>query len=204
MRPLPRAWACLLLAATVCGGLGVAARASEPADPQAGYLADWADRSTWRRRDKATGKVEVGLGLVLNGSAGAMRLAFYVEDPTPIVPAGLRPVRFRVAAGPRLNPGILRTPTLTFTAVVSIDGAKPRPVTIDASSTMTVDNPAPGAPVTSATGTLPQGAIQALADASALSGSILGVPVSFRDDQRGAIRAFRDRVAPKGPRRPSE
>jgi hypothetical protein len=204
MRPLPRAWACLLLAATVRGGHAPAAGAGALADPQAGYLADWADRATWRRRDKTTGKVEVGLGLVLNGSAGAMRLAFYVDDPTPIMPVGLRPVGFRVAAGPRLNPGILRTPTLTFTAVVSVNGAKPRPITIDASATMTVDNPAPGAPVTSGTGMLPQGAIHAIADASALSGSILGVPVSFRDDQRAAIRAFRDRVAPKGPRRPSE
>ena len=191
----------MLVAAAICAHTPGGAAAA-PADGQAGYLADWADRSTWRRRDKNTGRVEVGLGLVLNGSAGAMRLAFYVSEPSPIAPAGLRPIGFRVAAGPRLNPGLLRSPTLTFTATVGVRGAKPRQVVIDASSTMTVDNPAPGAPVTSGTGTLPQGAIHTLADATALSGAILGVPVQFRDDQRAAIRSFRDRVAAKGPRQP--
>jgi hypothetical protein len=182
-----------LLAAAVAAGPAIETAADQV---QAGYLATWADLSTWTRASRDTGQTEVGLGLVLDGPSGAMRLAFVVNQPARGRARTPTAIGFRVASGARVNPALLRTPTLIFTARVPAGTDRLKTVELDLSSAMTVDNPAPGAAITSALGSMPARDFQMLADARDLSAVLLGARVVFRNDQQVAVRAFRDRVFP--------
>jgi len=163
---------------------------------EAGDLARWDDLSTWVIPNRETQQTEIGMGLVLSGPAGAMRLAFFVTQPTRGRAAEPTSVGFRVASSLRMNPNLLRTPTLTFLAKVRNDEDELEEVELDLTSAIRVDNPAAGAAVTSGVGQMPPEAFKTLARAEELTGTILGAPVDFRDDQREAIQAFRDKVFP--------
>jgi len=163
---------------------------------QAGDLANWADRSTWSTPDAASRQTEVGMGLVVGGSSGSMRLAFYVLQPTRGVAPEPSSIGVRVASSLRMNPNLLRTPTLIFntTTVDEEDGVEE--AEIDLSPTLRVDNPAPGAAVTSGLSRLTAEQFITIAEADEMEGTILGAAVEFREDQLDAIRAFRERVLP--------
>lgn len=175
--------------------IGLAATASAamaPSQIEAGSLATWSDLSTWSRPSSTAGQTEVGLGLVVTGPSGAMRLAFYVERPTQGRATTLRDIGVRAAAGVVMSPNLIRTPTLTFTSV----GADDKKQVIDVSSRMAVDNPAPGAAVTSGVARMIVADFRVLAASVELQAQVFGAEVALREDQIEAIRAFRDRVLP--------
>jgi hypothetical protein len=163
---------------------------------EAGDLANWADLSTWSIPNRETRQLEVGMGLVLSGPSGAMRLAFYVNQPMRGTVPEPASVGFRVASSLRMNPNLLRTPTLVFTAVVRNEEDELEEVELDLSSAMMVDNPAPGAAITSGVGSMSVEAFKTLADAEEISANILGAKVEFGDEQREAVTAFRDKLFP--------
>jgi hypothetical protein len=196
---IPAQASCILLALLAVGAAAGAVAPETDGDwrqAQAGYLATWADLSTWETTNPDTRQTEIGLGLVLDGRSGGMRLAFFVARPPGGRARTPGAVGFRVAAGARLSPTLLRTPTIVFTARVPGGKDTLETVKLDLSSAMTVDNPAPGAAITSAVGSMPARDFQTLADARALSAVLLGAPVEFRDNQRAALRDFRDKVFP--------
>jgi hypothetical protein len=166
--------------------------ATVPSQIEAGALATWSDLSTWSRPSATAGQIETGLGLVVTGPNGDMRLAFYVERPAQGRQALPRDIGVRAAAGAVMSPNLLRTPTLTFTSV----GADDKKQIIDVSSRMAVDNPAPGAAVTSGVARMSVADFRALASSVELQAKVFGAEVALRDDQIEAIRAFRDRVLP--------
>lgn len=185
----------MLTIATAVAGLGMAGigrLAAAPAQIEAGALATWADLSTWSRPAKAPGQAETGLGLVVTGSSGEMRLAFYVVRPAQGRRAAPSEVGVRAASGALMSPNLLRTPTLTFTSI----SADEKEELIDVSRRMTVDNPAPGAAVTSGIAALTPEEFLRLASSAKLQALIFGAEVALRADQIDAIRAFRDRVFP--------
>lgn len=163
---------------------------------EAGDLATWADLSTWVIPNRETQQTEVGMGLVLDGPSGAMRLAFFITRPARGGDAEPTSVGFRVASSLRMNPNLLRAPVLTFLARVRNDEDELEDVELDLTAAMRVDNPAPGAAITSGVGQITPDAFKTLARAEELTGTVLGAPVEFRDEQREAVRAFRDKVFP--------
>jgi hypothetical protein len=190
-------WACIAALPILAAAVGARPLPDAREQIEAGYLAAWADLSTWTRGSREGGQTEVGLGLVLDGPSGPMRLAFFVTRPARGRTRPPAAVGFRVASGARVNPALLRTPTVIFTARVSAGkGRQLETVEVDLSSAMTVDNPAPGAAITSAVGSMPAREFHVLADARDLRAVLLGARVIFRDDQQDAVRAFRDRIFP--------
>lgn len=187
-----------LIAGLVLGAGGRPEAGAGGRQIEAGDLANWADLSTWVIPDRETQQTEVGMGLVLNGPVGAMRLAVFITRPTRGGAAEPTSVGFRVASSLRMNPNLLRTPTLTFLATVRNDQDELEEVELDLTSAMRVDNPAAGAAITSGVGQMPPEAFKTLARAEALTGTVLGAPVEFRDEQREALQAFRDKVFPAG------
>lgn len=186
-----------VMALACAAGAARPAAVAGPRQAEAGYLANWADLSTWSTPNPKTRQTEIGLGLVLDGDSGPMRLAFYVSQPTRGRGPAPATVKFRVASGAQMDPTLLRTPTLTFAAKVPAGKDKFETVKLDLSSSMTVDNPVPGAAITSAIGSMTAKEFQTLAGAQALGAVVLGARVEFRDNQRAALRAFRDRVFPR-------
>jgi hypothetical protein len=185
-----------LAAAAMATALTVPAvpAAATGAQIEAGTLATWADLSTWTRPAAGVpGGIEVGLGLVLAGPDGDMRLAFYAVRPAaPGVQADRPPseIGVRAAASARMNPNLLRTPTLTLT----FGGPEREDQTIDLSATMAVNDPAPGAFVTSGIATMTADTFLQLTAADEIAASVFGAAVALRDDQVEAVRAFRDHL----------
>lgn len=164
---------------------------------EAGYLASWEDKSTWTRPVAGTtALVEVGVGLVLEGGSGPMRLAFYVVRATRGAASSRPPVdiNVRAAAGSRMNPNLIRTPTLSFTH----GSPEADTETIDVSSSMAVNDPAPGAAVESGVAKISAEAFQTMLEAPEIGANIFGAEVTLREDQIEALRAFRDRLFPPG------
>lgn len=162
---------------------------------EAGALATWADLSTWTRPAAgAPGRTEFGVGLVLAGPDGDMRLAFYVVRPDRRTGATRPPgdVGVRAASGALMNPNLLRRPVLTITYGDPDEEAE----TIDLSQAMTVDNPAPGAAVTSGVASIAAERFIEVVAADDISANIFGATVTLRRDQIEALRAFRDRFFP--------
>lgn len=162
---------------------------------EAGALASWGDLSSWSRPAAGVeGRTEHGLGLVLSGGSGQMRLAFFVvrADREPARSRPIETVGLRAAAGARVNPNLIRRPTLMLT--FGDPGADPE--TLDLSESMTVDNPAPGAPVASGVGSMAAADFLRMIAAEEISGEIFGASVTFRADQVDAARAFGERFFP--------
>jgi len=193
-----------IVAVTVLAGVAAVSIAAAPrsllpaaTDTQieAGALATWADLSTWTRPAAgAPGRTEFGLGLVLAGPDGDMRLAFYVVRPDRRTGATRPPtqVGVRAASGALMNPNLLRRPVLTITYGDPDEEAE----TIDLSQAMMVDNPAPGAAVTSGVASIAAERFVEVTAAEDISANIFGAAVTLRRDQIEALRAFRDRVFP--------
>lgn len=164
---------------------------------EAGALATWGDLSTWSRPAAGTTSLtETGLGLVLAGDQGEMRLAFFVVRANRGAAASRPPTEIgvRAAAGARVNPNLMRTPTLSFTFG---DRGDDQPEFVDLSEKITVDNPAPGAPVASAVGAMAVDAFVEMSEADEVRADIFGAQVTFRADQIAALQAFAERVLPR-------
>jgi hypothetical protein len=148
--------------------------------------ADWQDLETWSRPVAETGEIERGLGLHLSGPGGAVLASFAVRTPLRGRADRADEVIVQAAASPLANPNRLQTPTLVL--VGHTDGE--RDVRFDLSSRLTVDDPSPGAQVTSGVARMRAADYRSLIAAERISGTVLGIEVEFRADQVAAMRAL--------------
>lgn len=154
-----------------------------------GLRAEWGDLSTWSRaldnRD-----IEQGLGLHANGAAGQTLIAFTAIVPARSPAASPRELSVQVSTGKMTNPNLVRSPRLTIVA----DEGAPNAKTIDLSSRLTVDNPAPGMIITDGIGRISADEYARLAAAKSIKGNIIGFDFTLRADQVAAIKAHAVRL----------
>ena len=156
----------------------------------AGILATWKDLDTWTNYHDDSRETEKGLGLILGGSGGEMRLGFSARlaGRFPNKPPAV--IRVEASADPRSNPNTLRWPALRF----HLDEHTDHPLLIDLSDRMTVDNPAPGAMVNNSVAQMTPDDLLALLDAKTVSVNIFQVDVAFREDQLKALAKYADSI----------
>ena len=160
--------ATLWLATSSVGGQGTEMRAS------------WRDLETWSQ-PAGGGRTERGLGLHLSGSSGTVMVAFVARA------GGQGDVTVQISTGPLVNPNRMQTATLVFRGT---DDQR-RQFELDLSSRLTVDNPAPGAQVTSGMARMRAAEFARLAGATGVTAAVLGLDVAVRPDQLEAMRALR-------------
>ena len=174
-----------LLAATVVTAAclwaaGAASRVGQGAEMRA----DWRDLETWSRQ-VGGGQTERGLGLHLSGPSGRVMMAFVTRSTGRSAPAG--DVTVQVTTGPLGNPNRVQTATLFFRGA----DEQGRTFTLDLSARLTVDNPAPGAQVTSGVARMRAAEFVRLSRATRATATALGLEVAIRADQLKAMRALR-------------
>jgi|KBSMisStandDraft_5_1062788.scaffolds.fasta_scaffold138365_2 hypothetical protein len=175
----------LVVATLVLSGFSVSAR-----QISAGMLATSKDLDTWTNYYDDSRQTEKGLSLVLGGKGGEMRLSFSarLEGRFPKNPPAS--VRLQASADPRINPNTQRTPALEFL----VDAKEKKPWSIDLTSELTVDNPAPGAMVNDAIGHIRGADFTRLVKAKTIRANIFMVDVEFRQDQIRALEKYADSI----------
>jgi hypothetical protein len=175
----------LVVATLVLSGFSVSAR-----QISAGVLATSKDLDTWTNYYDDSRQTEKGLSLVLGGKGGEMRLSFSarLEGRFPKNPPAR--VRLQASADPRINPNTQRTPALEFL----VDAKEKKPWSIDLTSELTVDNPAPGAMVNDAIGHIRGADFTRLVKAKTIRANIFMVDVEFRQDQIRALEKYADSI----------
>jgi hypothetical protein len=175
----------LVVATLVLSGFSVSAR-----QISAGILATSKDLDTWTNYYDDSRQTEKGLSLVLGGKGGEMRLSFSarLEGRFPKNPPAS--VRLQASADPRINPNTQRTPALEFL----VDAKEKKPWSIDLTSELTVDNPAPGAMVNDAIGHIRGADFTRLVKAKTIRANIFMVDVEFRQDQIRALEKYADSI----------
>ncbi len=148
--------------------------------------ATWRDLETWSR-PAGSGQTDRGLGLHLSGSAGTVMVAFLVRSTSRGTTSG--DVTVQVSTGPLVNPNRVQTATLVFRGT----GQNQQRFSMDLSSRLTVDNPAPGAQVTSGVGRMRAADYERLSRATAVTATVLGLEVAVRPDQLEAMRALSEK-----------
>ena len=190
MRPTHPLSVIFIFVSLVLTGIPVPVPVEIAAQQPAGMLASWGDLETWSRYDERRNESEVGLGLQPQGKMGPMLLSFSATFPGKIAVKAPNAVVAQVAVTPGVNPNVLRTPTLVFL----LDAKTPRAVTLDVSQRMNVDNPGPGAVVTTGRASLSPEEYSKLLSAATLHAEILGLQVEIRRDQLRAMRDFAERL----------
>ena len=175
----------LVVATLVLSSFSVSAR-----QISAGMLATSKDLDTWTNYYDDSRQTEKGLSLVLGGKGGEMRLSFSarLEGRFPKNPPAS--VRLQASADPRINPNTQRTPALEFL----VDAKEKKPWSIDLTSELTVDNPAPGAMVNDAIGHIRGADFTRLVKAKTIRANIFMVDVEFRQDQIRALEKYADSI----------
>ena len=175
----------LVVATLVLSSFSVSAR-----QISAGVLATSKDLDTWTNYYDDSRQTEKGLSLVLGGKGGEMRLSFSarLEGRFPKNPPAS--VRLQASADPRINPNTQRTPALEFL----VDAKEKKPWSIDLTSELTVDNPAPGAMVNDAIGHMRGADFTRLVKAKTIRANIFMVDVEFRQDQIRALEKYADSI----------
>jgi len=175
----------LVVATLVLSSFSVSAR-----QISAGVLATSKDLDTWTNYYDDSRQTEKGLSLVLGGKGGEMRLSFSarLEGRFPKNPPAS--VRLQASADPRINPNTQRTPALEFL----VDAKEKKPWSIDLTSELTVDNPAPGAMVNDAIGHIRGADLTRLVKAKTIRANIFMVDVEFRQDQIRALEKYADSI----------
>jgi len=175
----------LVVATLVLSGFSVSAR-----QISAGMLATSKDLDTWTNYYDDSRQTEKGLSLILGGKGGEMRLSFSarLEGRFPKNPPAS--VRLQASADPRINPNTQRTPALEFL----VDAKEKKPWSIDLTSELTVDNPAPGAMVNDAIGHIRGADFTRLVKAKTIRANIFMVDVEFRQDQIRALEKYADSI----------
>ncbi len=171
----------------------IAAVTSLPAVPRAqsvtGVSPNWGDLQPFTRSITASREVEHGLGLHFSGPDGVMMVSFAgrLSLRTMAAPASLSVV---MAPPVMTNPNLIRKPTLVF---VADDKTGDREV-VDASGSVRVDDPAPGATVRSATGRIGAGDFVRLSKAKTLTAEVFGSMTTVRPEQIEAMKALADKL----------
>lgn len=156
----------------------------------AGMLATWKDLDTWTSYHDDSRETEKGLGFIVRGNGGEMRLAFSarLEGRFPKNPPAA--VRVQASADPRINPNTQRTPALVFL----IDAKGEKPWTLDLTSSMTPNTPAPGAMIDDAIGQIVSKDFAQMAKAKSIRANVFMVDVEFRPDQLRALQKFAESI----------
>lgn len=160
-----------------------------------GVMPNWKDLETWSL--PISREIDQGLGLQLASSGGVMMVSFSARVPQN---STAPPKDVFIVTAPSLvsNPNVLRTPSLRFTADPRTRNEK----SFDLSGTLRVDDPSPGAIISSASSLMRTEDFIRLCQAIAITGNVFGSDVTLRDDQIKALRALAERlhiVVPKLP-----
>lgn len=164
-----------------------------PAAPRAqsvtGVTPNWGDLQPFTRSITASREVEHGLGLHLSGPEGIMMVSFAgrLSLRTLAAPTGLTVV---MAPPVMSNPNLIRKPTLVFLADDKTDDRE----VIDASGSVRVDDPAPGATVRSALGRIGAADFVRLTKAKTLTAEVFGSMTTVRPDQIQAMKALAEKL----------
>jgi len=181
-----------VLAAIVIVGLGVTIAAGRAGARQisAGVLSTMKDLDTWTTYHDDTRKTERGVGFVLGGNGGAMRLSFsaMLDGRFPNKPPAS--VRVQASGDPMANPNTIRQPVLTF----FLNAKTEKPSVLDLTARATSDNPAPGAFVNDQIAAVTPAEFTKLAWAETIRVNIFMVDVQFRPDQLRALQKFADAI----------
>lgn len=171
--------ACALTAGSVLSGQSAA-----------GVMPTWADLESWSRPIVATRQVEHGLGLQVPSAGGIVMMSFSgrVDSRSSTTPAS--DVMVVIAPPPTANPNVVRTLQLRLLA----DPGTNRAVSLDLSGSLVTDDPAPGAIVRSATGTMRAVDFVKIAAATSLKGNAFGSELAFSGDQVKAMLALARRL----------
>jgi len=190
-----RAFVQVVVAVLVVSTLGVPLGARQI---RAGVLATWKDMETWTQYHDDTRETEKGIGLVLGGGGGQMRLSFVARLAGRFPNKPPATVALEAAADPMANPNTLRNPTLRFLVTPFPDEkhpeVKPKPLALDLSDRMVVDNPAPGAMVNDAVARLKADEFTAIASAKTVKAKVFMVDVEFNADQLNALEKYAESV----------
>jgi len=157
----------------------------------AGILATSKDLDTWTNYYDDSRQTEKGLSLILRGNGGESRLSFSARLDGRFPKNAPAQVRLQASADPRINPNTQRTPALEFFVV---DAKDKKAWSLDLTSELTVDNPAPGAMVSDAIGYLHGAELTRLVKAKTIHVNIFMVDVEFRQDQIRALEKFADSI----------
>jgi hypothetical protein len=190
-----RAFVGVVVAILVVSTIGVPLGARQI---RAGALATWKDGETWTLYHDDTRETERGIGFILGGSGGQMRLAFAarLEGRFPNKPPST--VAIEAAADPMANPNTQRNPTLKLLVMPAPDEKhpddKPQPIALDLSDRMVVDNPAAGAMVADAVARLKADEFTAIAWAKVVKANVFMVDVEFNAAQLKALQKYAESV----------
>jgi hypothetical protein len=180
-----------------------AAMAASAAQGLTGLRAEWGDLETWSHPVAGSRETELGLGLQVNGPNGLAFVAFLARVDPQNPSKSPAEVSVQVGAGQRVNPNLIRRPSLAFVA----DARAAKPVSIDLSSSLIVDNMGPGAVIENGVARMRAADVGRAAKAVTLSGNVFGFDISFRPDQIKALLDFAVRahipvpkdIAPEAP-----
>lgn len=175
----------LVVATLVLSGLSVSAR-----QISAGILSNSKDLDTWTTYHDDSRETEKGLSLVLRGNGGEMRLSFSARLEGRFPKNGPAGVRVQASADPRINPNTQRTPALVFL----MDAKGEKPWTLDLTSSMTPNTPAPGAMIDDAIAKIVSKDFTQMAKSKSIRANIFMVDVEFRPDQLRALQKFAESI----------
>jgi hypothetical protein len=151
---------------------------------------EWRDLETWGRYIESSRETEQGLGLLVNGPQGTLGIAFTGRLDARNATAAASEVTMQISAGPTSNPGVVRR----LTAVLVIDEKLDRPMQLDLSPRLIVDDPTPSAIFSNAVATMRGAEFARLCSAETLNAEAFGFPLVFRPDHIAAIRALGERL----------
>ncbi len=155
---------------------------------RAGALATWKNLETWTQYHDDTRETEKGIGLILSGSGGQMRLSFSARLAGRFPNKPPASVFLEAAADPMANPNTLRSQTLQF----MITSPDDKHSALDLSTRMVVDNPAAGAMLNDAVAKLKPEEFGSIAWAKAVKANIFMVNVEFVPEQLRALQKYAD------------
>ena len=99
-------------------------------------------------------------------------------------------IRVQASADPRINPNTQRTPALAFL----VDAKGEKPWSLDLTSSMTPNTPAPGAMIDDAIAQILARDFTQMSKAKSIRANIFMVDVEFRPDQLRALQKFAESI----------
>ena len=190
--------AVVLATGSATTGAGFSQQSGQPVLPMVKHtgastpsLVGWKDLETWTRETGAAPDTEIGLGLVLSGTAGTAMVSFAATKLRSSPGAPPKDVALTVV--PIFDSTRVRWASLSFV----ITGKDKKQTTIALSERVTTNPPGPFGPgdsAVNANATMTVKEFAQLADAQSLTATVLGLQVAFRPDQVKAVRAFGERA----------
>ena len=163
----------------------------DKAGPATPSVVGWRDLETWTHDVGTAPDSELGLGLQLSGPEGTVATSFTVLKLRRTPTAAPREVTITLI--PVFDPNRVRWTSVTFRVTTKDKGRS----TIDLSDRVTTYPPGPfgpgDGPVNAKTRLTPAQFLQ-IADADAVTGTLLNVTTNFRRDQLNALKAFGEKA----------